>query len=349
VIWRGEQVLRNPSNAELGRVTGLRQPGDGARDCDLLIVGAGPAGLAASVYGASEGLETILLDSVATGGRAATTSQIENYLGFPAGISGAELADRALVQARKFGAQINVPAEATVLRGEDGHHVVELDDGAEIWPRALLIATGAHYRKLSLPRLDEFEQTSVFYAATPMEARFCEDIPVAIVGGGNAAGQAAIFLCDRTSHAALIVREPELTQYMSRYLADRIERDPRIEVMLHTQVCELVGDETLTALVVEDNETGQRKEVPAQALFVFIGFEPHAGWVEGELELADDGSILTGPAVADWALPLETSRRGVFAAGDVRCGAVQRVAAAVGEGAMAVRLIHQRLDQAVRH
>jgi thioredoxin reductase (NADPH) len=182
-----------------------------------------------------------------------------------------------------------------------------------------------------------------------MEARFCENVPVTIVGGGNAAGQAAIFVCERTSRATLIVREPSLTEYMSRYLADRIERDPRIEVMLHSEVRELLGDEVLEAVVVEDNETGERTEVPAKALFVFIGFEPHAEWVEGALELAEDGSIPTGSAVADWALPLETSRRGVFAAGDVRRGAVQRVAAAVGEGAMAVRLTHQRLDEALRH
>ena len=349
VIWRGEEVLRNPTTAELGRMIGLRALADGPRDCDLLIVGAGPAGLAAAVYAASEGLETILLDSVATGGRAATTSQIENYLGFPAGISGTELADRALVQARKFGAQINVPAEATGLHSDDGHHMVELEDGTEVPCHALLIATGARYRKLPVPRLEEFEKTSVFYAATPMEARFCENVPVTIVGGGNAAGQAAIFVCERTSRATLIVRERSLTEYMSRYLADRIERDPRIEVMLHSEVRELLGDEVLEAVVVEDNATSERTEVPAKALFVFIGFEPHAEWVEGALELAEDGSIPTGSAVADWALPLETSQRGVFAAGDVRRGAVQRVAAAVGEGAMAVRLTHQRLDEALRH
>jgi len=355
VIWRGNEVLRNPSNAELARRLGLRELRAVEDVCDLLVVGAGPAGLAATVYGASEGLVTVTLDAVATGGQAGTSSRIENYPGFPSGLSGAELADRAEIQAEKFGARINVPAETTALDQRDGYHVLELDDGTTVSARTVLIATGARYRKLSVPRIEEFEGTSVFYAATLMEAQLCRNALVAVVGGGNSAAQAALFLADHTQNVWLLIRHGGLGRDMSRYLADRIERNPDIEVLLHTEVRELIGDEALEALIVEDNQTGERRRLEARDLFVFIGAEPYTRWLEGQLALDDRGFILTGHDAVRSARQgapqqlgyepylLETSRPGVFAAGDVRSGSIKRVASAVGEGAMVVRLVHARL------
>ena len=357
VIWRGEQVLRNPSNSELARSIGLLDPSTDPISCDLVVVGAGPAGLAAAVYGASEGLTTVVLDAVATGGQAGTSSRIENYLGFPSGISGSELAGRAVIQAEKFGARINVPAEATALERRDGHHVVKLEDGNSVAARSVVIATGARYRRLDVPRLERFEETSVYYAATQIEARVCLNDPVAVVGGGNSAGQATVFLALHAARVRLVVREDALSRNMSRYLVDRIERLGNVDVLLDTEVRELLGDDTLEALVVEDNRTGERRTIDARAMFVFIGVQPHAQWLAGQLALDDNGFILTGadaagpngagqPGQVDRRpLPLETSRPGVFAAGDVRSGSVKRVASAVGEGAMAVRLVHDHLDE----
>jgi thioredoxin reductase (NADPH) len=342
VIWGGNQVVRNPTNAELGRLLGLRTSRARGRVFDLVVAGAGPAGLGAAVYAASDGLEAVVLDAVATGGQAATSSQIENYLGFPEGISGAELADRALIQTRKFGAHISVPAEARKLEQRGGNHLVSVDDGDSFECRAVLIATGAQYRKLDVPRLEQFEKTSVHYAATPLEAQLCFGEPVAVVGGGNSAGQATLFLSKYDTKVRLILREDELTENMSRYLADRIERNPNIEVLLHTEVRDLIGDELLEMVVVEDTRSGERERVEARALFVFIGADPCTGWLVDELALDDGGYVLTGPAVGSDAL-LESSRPGVFASGDVRSGSARRVAAAVGEGAMAVRLVHEHL------
>ena len=256
VIWRGNQVLRNPSNEELAQMIGLRARSVAEDVCDLLVVGAGPAGLAAAVYGASEGLGTVALDAVATGGQAGTSPRIENYLGFPSGISGAELADRAEIQAEKFGARISVPAEATALDERDGYYVVRFDDGSEATARTVLITTGARYRKLDVPRLEELEGTCVYYAATMMEAHLCRGDPVAVVGGGNSAGQATLFLAQHTTKVTLLIRHEDLGRDMSRYLADRIERSPKVEVLRTTEVRELVGDRALEALVVENNQTG---------------------------------------------------------------------------------------------
>jgi thioredoxin reductase (NADPH) len=357
VICKGEQVLRNPSNLELARSIGLLDPNSGPISCDLVVVGAGPAGLAAAVYGASEGLTTVVLDGVATGGQAGTSSRIENYLGFPSGISGSELAGRAVIQAEKFGAHINVPAEAIALERHNGHHLVKLDGGMSISARTVVIATGARYRRLDLPRLEQFEETSVYYAATQVEARVCHNDQVAVIGGGNAAGQAAVFLAQHAARVWLVVREDALSRNMSRYLVDRIERLDNVEVRVSTEVRELLGDDALEALVVEDNQTGERRTLAARAMFVFIGVQPHARWLADQLALDDNGFIRTGadaasPNTAGQAgqtgrqpLPLETSRPGVFAAGDVRSGSVKRVASAVGEGAMAVRLVHDHLQQ----
>jgi thioredoxin reductase (NADPH) len=345
VVVSGRKILRNPSNDELARAIGLRAPSSDDAACDLLIVGAGPAGLAAAVYGASEGLATIVLDGVATGGQASTTSRIENYLGFPTGISGVELADRAVIQAERFGARIDVPAEATSLEGVDGHHVVKLDTGGELRTRTVLIATGARYRRLALPRLEELEGTSVYYAATPMEAQLCLGDPVVVVGGGNSAGQATMFLREHAARVCLVLREDELTENMSRYLADRIESSPDVDVRRHSEVRELIGEKALEAVVVEDLRTRDRDRVDARALFVFIGADPHTGWLAGEIELDEGGFVRTGIGNdGGCGRLLETGRPGVFAAGDVRSGSTRRVASAAGEGAMAVRLVHEHLS-----
>ena len=355
VIWCGEKVLRNPSNAELAKVVGLPVATSNEKACDLVIVGLGPAGLAAAVYGASEGLDTIAVDAVAPGGQAATSSRIENYLGFPSGISGAELAERAAIQAVKFGARPRVAQQATSLAREDGHYVIRLEDGAEIQSRSVVIATGAHYRRLAVPRLEQFEATSVYYAATEIEAQFCRLDPVAIVGGGNSAGQAAVFLSSHSPVVHLLVRGSDFGETMSRYLVDRIERIETIQVHLHTEVKELLGDDTLTGVVAVDKETGERRELAVRALFIFIGAIPRTEWLGDVLALDERGFVLTGrdverdgsqiaPAQPEHEpLLLETSRPGVFAVGDVRSGSIKRVASAVGEGSMAVRLVWEHL------
>jgi thioredoxin reductase (NADPH) len=342
VIWAGEDVLRNPSNSDLGRLIGLRTPPPDGGVADLIIVGSGPAGLAAAVYGSSDGLETIALDAVATGGQAGMSSRIENYLGFPEGITGAELADRAVIQARKFGARLSVPSEALRLERNGDHHLVRVDGGEGYAARTVVIATGVRYRKLDVPRLEEFEPKSVFYAATPIEAFLCRAEPVVVVGGGNSAGQGTLFLSRDAAHVRLVAREHELAEHMSRYLADRIQRTKNIHVMLGCEVRELVGREELEAVVIENNASGDRTTVDARALFVFTGADPRNGWLGDEIALDERGYVLTGAAVGS-DLPLQTSRPGVFAAGDVRAGSARRVAAAVGEGAMAVRLVHEHL------
>ncbi len=346
VIWGG-RVLRNPDTAELAEAVGLKRPAAAPTHvCDLIVVGAGPAGLAAGVYGASEGLETVVIDGVATGGQAATSSRIENYLGFPSGISGGELAERATLQAEKFGARITVPGQAVGLEVRDGVYGIALDDGGSINARTVVIATGARYRKLRLERLEHFEGTSIHYAATPMEATMCRGDPVAVVGGGNSAGQAALFLARHVPVVRLLVRHDDLSRDMSRYLADRIERSPAIEVWVRTEVRELIGGETLEGQVVADCATGETQTIEARALFVFIGADPHTGWLDGQVELDEHGFVVTGSRVgAEDCEPslLETSRPGIFAAGDVRSGSTKRVAAAVGEGSMVVRLIHTHL------
>ena len=346
VIWRNT-VLRNPSNAEMARVAGLRAQESPETVCDVVVVGAGPAGLAAAVYGASEGLSTVVLDAVATGGQAGTSSRIENYLGFPAGISGAELADRAVVQSKKFGATLNVPVEAVRLELGDGVQAVHLDDGTTLRTRTVVIATGARYRKLGLPRLPDFEGTSIYYAATFMEAAFCRRQPVSVVGGGNSAGQATIFLAKHARTVTLFIRHDDLSRDMSRYLVDQIERLPNVDVRRGTEVSELIGgDGRLRALVVRDTRSGERREIATTVLFVFIGAEPCTAWLASAVALDDRGYVLTGAdAATNGPQPslLETSRPGVFAVGDVRSGSVKRVASAVGEGAMAVRLLHGHL------
>jgi len=342
----GGVELRNPSGAEVSRALGIGLELEPREEVDLVVVGSGPAGLGAAVYGASEGLATLVVEGTALGGQAGTSRRIENYLGFPAGISGSELAERATVQARKFGARLSVPSEARSLARRDGHYIVGLHDGSEVEARNVVIATGARYRKLDVPRLEELEGTSVYYAATSMEAQLCRGDEVAVVGGGNSAGQATVYLSQFTPRVHLLVREDDLGVNMSRYLADRIVRTPNVEILLRHEVRELVGEGTLEGLVVENLETHEGRRVDARALFVFIGADPHTDWLGDCVALDDRGYVITGSAAADGdgeRLALETSVPGIFAVGDVRRGSVKRMASGVGEGAMAVRLVHERM------
>ncbi len=354
LVLRGSLALRNPTNREVAEALNLRTSTSSEEVCDTVVIGAGPAGLGAAVYAASEGLSTVLVDSVALGGQASTSSRIENYLGFPAGISGSDLAERASVQAARFGVRSAVPETANTLSFEDGYHVVELDDDC-VRARTVVLATGASYRRLSVPRLGDFEGAGVYYAATEIEAQRCSDEPVVVVGGANSAGQAAVFLARHASRVELLLRGADLAAGMSRYLVDQVQATPSITVHLHTEVRQLHGDGALDAITVEDTLAGRTRTVDTGALFVFIGASPCTGWLGAVLAIEDDGFILTGGDLQlthiDPAgdgrqrapFPLETSRPGVFAVGDVRSGSIKRVASAVGEGAMAVRLIHQYL------
>jgi thioredoxin reductase (NADPH) len=354
VIVHG-RLLRNPSNAELAAAVGLPAPSAPPASSDLLVVGAGPAGLSAAVYGASEGMQTLVLDATATGGQAGTSSRIENYLGFPSGISGAELADRAVLQARKFGARFAVPAAATSIARNNGLYTVRLDGAAPVTARSVVIATGARYRRLDVPRLEHFEQMSIYYAASQAEALLCRDDPVAIVGGGNSAGQAAVFLSRHAADVTLVVRERDLAEHMSRYLIDQIVRIANVRILLGSEVQELLGDQALEAVAVAVSQTGARRVIRARALFVFIGVTPCTGWLGGLVDLDDHGFVRTGQharlaaggagAETCWLRSvLEASQPGMFAIGDVRSGSAKRVAAAVGEGAMAIRLALDRMQ-----
>jgi thioredoxin reductase (NADPH) len=352
VVLASGQVLRNPSNAELGRVLGIGAGGAPPDMCDVIIVGGGPAGLSAALYGASEGLDTQAVDSVALGGQASTSARIENYLGFPTGISGSELAERATLQAKRFGARLVVPAEAQRLVRDDGHYTITLSDGSEVNGRTVIVATGARYNKLEVPRLEEYEGFGVYYAATAAEAQMCVNDPVIVVGGGNSAGQAAMFLSRAAGSCRLLIRGDDLAKSMSRYLINEIEGRDQIEVMTHTEVVALSGEEGLQSVLLRDGRTGAETEAEAKALFVFIGASPHTEWLGGQVACDEDGFLLTGRDLQEDQLSafgderplfLETSKPGIFAVGDVHSGSVKRVASAVGEGSMAVRLVHQRL------
>jgi thioredoxin reductase (NADPH) len=354
VIWKGAEVLHNPSNAELALVIGLGVDQLPTKRCDLIVVGAGPGGLAAAVYGASEGLDTLVLEAVATGGQAGMASRIENYLGFPAGLSGIELASRALIQAHKFGARVAVPCEAVALRCDNGSYAVTLADGAEVIGGSVIIATGARYRALGVPGEDRLKGANVYYAATEVEAQSCKGQDVAVIGGGNSAGQAAVFLAERSRQVSLLVRGDDIAADMSHYLVERIQKTPNIEVLTGTEVRELLGDDELTGIAVSNRDTGEQRSIEVRALFIFIGAVAPTAWLADTLALDEQGFVLTGADVKStpaWSgaardpFLFEASVPGVFAVGDVRSGAIRRAASAVGEGSMAVRLCHAYLAE----
>jgi thioredoxin reductase (NADPH) len=346
-----DHVLRGATPGALAEQLGLSYHRADDNPVDLTVIGAGPAGLAAAMYGASEGLATVLLDAVAAGGQAAASSRIENYLGFPSGLSGADLTGKAVVQALKFGAQLSTPCQATALDTTGGQLRVVLADGTDISTRAVVIATGATYRSLPLDRWSDFEGAGIYYAATEIEARACEGSPVAVVGGANSAGQAALYLASRGTHVTVVVRRADIGADMSSYLVDRLRADPRVTVRENTEVTGLAGADSLAHITVTERLTGTSQQQACHGLFCFIGVHPASTWLP-TIAVDEDGFIRTDVQLRPedlgqtWAalgrgpLPFETSIPGVFAAGDVRLGSMKRVAAAVGEGASAVRSVH---------
>jgi thioredoxin reductase (NADPH) len=349
IICRGKVVLRNPSNAEAAACFGLNAGIDEASMYDLIIVGAGPSGLAAAVYGASEGLNVLVVESHAPGGQAGSSSRIENYLGFPTGISGQELASRAFIQAEKFGAHIAVARGARGLNGAKPPYTVELDDGGSVQGRSIIVAAGAQYRKLKLPNLDQFEGAGIYYGATPVEAQVCGGEEIVIVGGGNSAGQAALFLAGSARHVYLLVRGPSMVETMSRYLIARIESSPNITLKAWTEIEALEGNGHLQRVRCRNTKTGTIESHDIEHLFLMTGASPNTGWLNGCVALDAKQFIKTGAEVGpEWPLErrpylLETSLPNVFAVGDVRAGSLKRVASAVGEGSMAVQFVHQVL------
>jgi thioredoxin reductase (NADPH) len=358
LICGSQTVLRNPTNAEIADCLGFNETIDQARVSDLVVVGAGPAGLAAAVYGASEGLDVLVLESNVPGGQAGSSSRIENYLGFPTGISGLDLTGRAYAQALKFGAHVLVAKGAARLACEGGQrYTVEIEGGPRVATRAVIIATGAEYRRPALENLSKFEGAGVYYGATPMEAQFCVDQEVIVVGGGNSAGQAAVFLAQSARRVHMLIRGEGLAETMSRYLIRRIEDHPAIDVRTRTQIIELEGDRQLERVRWHDERTGESETHDIGSVFMMTGATPNTRWIGGCLLLDDKGFVKTGPdlsaddlASAKWPLTrspylLETSRPGIFAVGDVRGGNIKRVASAVGEGSIAVAFVHQVLRQ----
>jgi thioredoxin reductase (NADPH) len=339
------QLLRNPSDHALASCLGLVAPIDQTRLYDVAIVGAGPAGLAASVYASSEGLSVLALDCRAFGGQAGASARIENYLGFPTGISGMHLMARAHVQALKFGVEMAIPDEASALSTDSEGFRIDLADGEAVRARAVVVACGARYRRLDVAELDQFEGSTVHYWASPLEARLCAGEEVALVGGGNSAGQAVVFLSGRVSKVCLLVRGSGLEATMSRYLIDRIAALPNVELIRHAEVTGLEGEEgRLRAVTWRDQRTGEETRRPLRHLFLFIGAEPNTDWLAASgAKLDAKGFVVTGTAASPCGQGLETSLPGVFAIGDTRSGSVKRVAAAVGEGAQVVAQLHTYL------
>jgi thioredoxin reductase (NADPH) len=357
LICRGEVLLRNPSNRDIADCLGFNESIDRIHLRDVVVVGAGPSGLAAAVYAASEGLDALVVESSAPGGQAGTSSRIENYLGFPAGISGDELAARAYSQAQKFGAPVLIARQAIRLRCDQTPYIVELDDGARIAARTVVIATGAKYRKLGLESLSRFEGAGVYYAATFMESQLCGGDEVAVVGGGNSAGQAALFLAQTARRVHLLIRAGGLAESMSRYLIRRIERDTAIVMRTYSEIAALEGNGHLERIRLRDNRTGATETKDVRHVFSMTGAVPNTDWLQRCVSLDANGFIKTGTALgpedlatARWSqarqpFPLETTLPGVFAVGDVRSGNYKRVASAVGEGSTAIASVHQVLAQ----
>ncbi|HEY4320958.1 MAG TPA: FAD-dependent oxidoreductase [Gemmatimonadales bacterium] len=357
LICRDHDVLRNPSNQQIADCLGFNAGIDPSQVRDVVIVGGGPAGLAAAVYAASEGLDVLVIEATSPGGQAGSSSRIENYLGFPAGISGQELAARAYTQAQKFGTQVMIARNAVRLACERRPFAVEINDGQPIQARTVVIASGATYRKLALPNVSTFDGAGVYYGASFIEAQICRDEEVIVVGGGNSAGQAAVFLAETSRHVHVVVRGEGLKASMSRYLILRIETNPNITVHAHTEVTALAGDHHLEQVTWRNSQTEAEETRPIRHLFSMTGAVPSTEWLKGCVTRDDKGFVRTGAdlshddlAAAGWPLGrpphlLETSLPGVFAIGDVRADSVKRVASSVGEGAIAVAFIHQVLHE----
>ncbi len=357
LICHGQKVLRNPTDAEAAECLGLNADIDENKVYDVVIAGAGPSGLAAAVYAASEGLRVLVLEGNAPGGQAGCSSKIENYLGFPTGISGQDLAERAFVQAEKFGAQIDIARPAAALKCQRQPFAVELSDGTKVQGRSIVVATGATYRKIGLPNVGQFEGVGVYYGATAVEAQLCQGDEIAIVGGGNSAGQAAMFLSDRVKHVHLLVRGAGLSDTMSRYLIRRIEKCDSVTLRPYTEITALEGNGHLERVHWRNSQTGEEETRNVKHVFLMTGAAPNAAWLDGCLALDKKGFIKTGPdisadelATAKWPLRrqpylLETSLPRVFAVGDVRSGSVKRVASAVGEGSIAIQFLHRVLAE----
>ena len=357
VICRGDVVLKNPTNQQIAQCLGLNNPIDQSQIRDLVIVGAGPAGLAAAVYGASEGLDVLLLETNAPGGQAGSSSKIENYLGFPTGISGQALAGRAYTQAQKFGAQMLIARSAKQLECEHKPYGVQMEDGVSVLARAIILATGATYRKPAIANLAQFEGAGVYYGATFMEAQLCRGDEVVVVGGGNSAGQAAVFLAQTAKRVYMLVRSSGLADSMSRYLIRRIEENPTILLRTNSEIVALEGGNHLEHVRWRDDRSGKIEAHDIRHIFLMTGALPGTEWLQGCVALDDKGFIKTGTGLAPeeltaahWPLArpphlLETSLPGVFAVGDVRAGNIKRVASAVGEGSIAVSFVHQALHE----
>jgi thioredoxin reductase (NADPH) len=349
VICPGGEVLRNPSEDELARCIGLLGPIDPERLYDIAIVGAGPAGLATSVYAASEGLSVLVLDCRSFGGQAGASARIENYLGFPTGISGMALMARAYNQAHKFGVETAIPSEVIGFEAADAdkaeRFILRLTSGERVSARSVVIASGVSYRRLAVENLDVYESASVHYWASRIEARLCADQEVVLVGAGNSAGQAAVFLAEHVAKVWMLVRRDDIADTMSRYLVDRVSGLANVEVLAQTEVCGLEGaDGILSAVHWRHTLTGERVRRPARHLFLFIGADPNTGWLKGSgVALDPKGFVLTGADAGEGRRSLETSRRGIYAIGDIRAGSTKRVAAAVGEGAQVVAALHSYL------
>jgi len=357
IICRGSAVLRNPTIQELADCLGYNQAIDSLQLRDLIVVGAGPSGLAAAVYAASEGLDVLVIENNAPGGQAGSSSKIENYLGFPLGISGGELAGRAYTQARKFGADVFISRAVSRLTCDRKPYILELEDGTRLSARSIVIATGAQYNKLNVANLALFEGNGVYYGATYIEAQLCQSEEVIVVGGGNSAGQAAVFLAQSASKVHMLVRSGGLKDTMSRYLIRRIEENPNIELHLYTEITALEGTERLDRVQWQNKNTGEKETRDIQHVFLMTGAAPGSSWLKDCIAMDERGFIKTGRDISDaelqaanWPLTrppllLETSLPGVFAVGDVRSGNVKRVASAVGEGSISVHLVHRVLQE----
>lgn len=352
IAYGNEWIDKNPANKKLAEELGLKKPIEN-KVYDLAVIGAGPAGLAAAVYGSSEGLDTIILEKEALGGQAGCSSKIENYTGFPLGLSGRELACRANIQAQKFGSQFCLTSEVLDLKSADEGYLLKLNNNEQVRTKSVLISTGVSYRKLPVAGIEDYEGTGVYYSATKVEAQLCQGAIVIIVGGGNSAGQAAVFLSQFADKVLILIRKDNLAKKMSSYLLDRVKKIKNVEILTHTEVTGVKGDSVLTHAEITNNQTDEKQELEVCGIFIFIGAKAHTDWLPEQIETDEKGYIKTGLDVKDsphWKADrqpffLETSCQGIFTAGDVRSDSIKRVASAVGEGSMAVKFVHKVLKE----